>query len=876
MRKTKKSFLAMLLSLAMVLTCFLAAVPAMADTTDAQTAPETVTVYFSLSNDGQYVVGNDANHTVLCRVPMTVSYFDLADYGLENFYRTDDSGNVIESPTLLHVYIRAIEQYCLGGGTLVPGESAVAGSDYKALNITGSATSMYMQQFWGHDENLMYFVNHQYPLMYEGWGATADWILMDSGDEIDVAMFSDWSFWTNGAFANFTDTDIVVDASTRNLTTTLQAVSTGMGGPSSVSPENDTPVYLVPEDAVRNSEIAGTGNPSVTYNAAADSVITAGTNEFGVLNKNLPSNLAAGVYYLIAGPDFNGEGCSSGPDSEYGIYCVAPAVAKVTIPSSTVSVTGVSVTPATLSLNQGDTSALTAAVAPANATNQNVSWSSSNTNAATVNASGLVTAVAPGNATITVTTADGGFTASCAVTVSNTVAVTGITLNQAEKAMNPGGTGKLTAAVLPANATNQNVAWSTSDSSVVAVAADASDAKTANLTAGTAGTATVTATTEDGSKAASCTVTVSGAVPSIVNDVYQLGTEADLVWFAGQVNDGNTAIHAALTNSIELTEAWTPIGNTVNQYSGAFDGCGESITGLNVTDAGNTTGTSAYLGLFGYVNGATIKNLTVAGTISNTVVSTTESYAGGIAAYAGGGVTIENCHSQVEISTSQFAHCGGIVGKISAPSSNLTTITRCSNTGLISGTIISSDPNIKRHLGGIVGVGYNVAITESYNTANISAADSSSGNDLAGSAGGIAGDLSGDSGAGAVVESCYNSGRIRAYTRCAGLIAVQGANVVLKNSYNSGQVLRLINGPSMVQCGSAVYECKGIVENTYGITGGGAIYLVYDSTDASIDSLSALISASNMQTEAFVTQLNDGGSAFTYVSGGYPVLSWQQ
>ena len=80
----------------------------------------------------------------------------------------------------------------------------------------------------------------------------------------------------------------------------------------------------------------------------------------------------------------------------------------------------------------------------------------------------------------------------------------------------------------------------------------------------------------------------------------------------------------------------------------------------------------------------------------------------------------------------------------------------------------------------------------------------------------------------------------------------------------------------MVQCGSAVYECKGIVENTYGITGEGAVYLVYDSTDASIDSLSALISASNMQTEAFVTQLNDGGSAFAYVSGGYPVLSWQQ
>ena len=79
----------------------------------------------------------------------------------------------------------------------------------------------------------------------------------------------------------------------------------------------------------------------------------------------------------------------------------------------------------------------------------------------------------------------------------------------------------------------------------------------------------------------------------------------------------------------------------------------------------------------------------------------------------------------------------------------------------------------------------------------------------------------------------------------------------------------------MRACGSAVYECEGIVENTYGITGG-ANYLVYDSSKASIDSLSGLKSAADMQTEAFVTQLNDGGSAFTYVSGGYPVLSWQQ
>lgn len=87
--------------------------------------------------------------------------------------------------------------------------------------------------------------------------------------------------------------------------------------------------------------------------------------------------------------------------------------------SSTIPVTGVTVSPTSLSLTAGQTGQLTATVQPDNATNKNVSWSSSNTSVATVNSSGLVTAVAAGNATITVTTQDGGKTATCAVTVSS-------------------------------------------------------------------------------------------------------------------------------------------------------------------------------------------------------------------------------------------------------------------------------------------------------------------------------------------------------------------------------------------------------------------------------------------------------------------------
>ncbi len=83
-----------------------------------------------------------------------------------------------------------------------------------------------------------------------------------------------------------------------------------------------------------------------------------------------------------------------------------------------VPVTGVSLSPATLSLFAGASQQLTATVAPANASNTNVSYGSNNTSVATVNSSGLVTGVAVGTAVITVTTADGGYTATSNVTVT--------------------------------------------------------------------------------------------------------------------------------------------------------------------------------------------------------------------------------------------------------------------------------------------------------------------------------------------------------------------------------------------------------------------------------------------------------------------------
>jgi transglutaminase/protease-like cytokinesis protein 3 len=97
--------------------------------------------------------------------------------------------------------------------------------------------------------------------------------------------------------------------------------------------------------------------------------------------------------------------------------------------SGTVPVSGVSLDKTTLTLTTGNTETLTATVAPNNATNKTVSWSSSNSSVATVS-NGTVSAVAAGTATITVTTTDGAKTAICTVTVTAATGSGNITIAQ--------------------------------------------------------------------------------------------------------------------------------------------------------------------------------------------------------------------------------------------------------------------------------------------------------------------------------------------------------------------------------------------------------------------------------------------------------------
>lgn len=164
------------------------------------------------------------------------------------------------------------------------------------------------------------------------------------------------------------------------------------------------------------------------------------------------------------------------------------------------SVTGIQLDRKTMNLKTGQKSQLFAKVNPTDANNKSVKWSTSNAKVAKVDAKGVVTAQAPGKVVITATTVDGKLTAKCTVTVIQSVK--GIKLNKTKLTLKRNKKAKLTATVMPYNATNKNVIWSSSKTRVVSV-----DQK-GNITAKKRGTATITVTSVDGKYKAYCQITV--------------------------------------------------------------------------------------------------------------------------------------------------------------------------------------------------------------------------------------------------------------------------------------------------------------------------------------------------------------------------------
>ncbi|MDR2969898.1 MAG: Ig-like domain-containing protein [Tannerellaceae bacterium] len=255
---------------------------------------------------------------------------------------------------------------------------------------------------------------------------------------------------------------------------------------------------------------------------------------------------------------------------------------------TTVNVTGVSLSAAGATLQTGMTLQLTATVSPNNATNKNVSWTSSNTSVATVDTNGKVTAVAAGKATITVTTEDGNHKATCEVTVNapatTTVNVTGVSLSAAGATLQTAMTQQLTATVSPNNATNKNVSWSSSNTSVATVDTNG------KVTAVAAGTATITVTTEDGNHKATCNVTVN---ETTVPPTPALSISLSSLEFAGAGGEKTFAITSNVNWTASSSESWLTLSDLnadgiINQNDTVIGGNIRVIAAANTATAPRT------------------------------------------------------------------------------------------------------------------------------------------------------------------------------------------------------------------------------------------------------------------------------------------------
>lgn len=221
------------------------------------------------------------------------------------------------------------------------------------------------------------------------------------------------------------------------------------------------------------------------------------------------------------------------PNTDYaaGLYQVSFSnengeSGKVDVPAfktKPINVTGVTLDKTTLSLEEGATDNLVATVAPSTATNKAVSYTSSNTDVATVDGNGQVTAVASGTANIEVTTEDGGKTATSTVTVTaKQIPVTGVTLDKPTLSLEVGATETLNATIAPNDATYKAVRFTSSDEGIATVDDNGL------VTAVAPGSADITVESlMDGSKTATSTVTVTEQTPEQPENVDVETNESD-------------------------------------------------------------------------------------------------------------------------------------------------------------------------------------------------------------------------------------------------------------------------------------------------------------------------------------------------------------
>lgn len=342
--------------------------------------------------------------------------------------------------------------------------------------------------------------------------------------------------------------------------------------------------------------------------------------------------------------------------------------------------------------------------------------------------------------------------------------------------------------------------------------------------------------------------------PTLTDGVYQIGTAAELAWFAAQVNGGSYAINGALTGDIDLAGYnWTPIGGTTasTAFKGSFDGKNHTVKNMGIYYSATTT-SAPYKGLFGYVNGtsssyATIQNLKVTGKMYLTSTgSVANAYSGGVVAYANY-TNISSVVSDVDITVTRvngnWSSVGGVAGRL--VNSNAT---NCGNEGTI---------HAYQYVGGITGYATGT-ITGCYNGGAIT------GN---GYVAGIVGQTTKG------VTACYNTGSITgAGNYVAGIVAfASGASASVKNCYNRAYV---------ESTGSNVGAVVGMTNNASAAMSN--LYYLDFTCSQGIGSAKSTSQTATAKTRAemdsadFVTSMNTGLTTAAFGSSRYsPALSWQ-
>ncbi len=179
-----------------------------------------------------------------------------------------------------------------------------------------------------------------------------------------------------------------------------------------------------------------------------------------------------------------------------------PGVSASCIVNVKIKTTGVKLPTKKLTLYVSQTKTLKAEVLPSNASNKSVSWSSSNKKVATVSKSGKITAKAPGTATITVKTKNGGYKATCKITVKKYVKLKYFKLNKSSVSINDGKIYTLKATFSPSNASNKDLTWKSSNTAVATVSSK-------GVVKGVKpGTATISCKSKETGKTVKCTVKI--------------------------------------------------------------------------------------------------------------------------------------------------------------------------------------------------------------------------------------------------------------------------------------------------------------------------------------------------------------------------------